>query len=608
MNEAVRPVKFYHNRINSLKSATDKLKNTRSTISWARLLIIGAAIASVVWLWPEGFSMILLVLIPLLTLFGFLVSRSLKLDEQILHNKNLIQICGEEILELEGKHVARFDGSSYLQATGISGNDLDIFGPAGLYPFVSRINTEKGRDMFAHWLTVTTDKETIISKQEAVSELADQTLWRQQLQGYGMRSAITNKSQEIIEQWQGSKDSSFQGPVWKVLRFLIPAISITTAFMYWQDRISDQSFNIIMLLILGFAFWIGKLISVEYSKLSGVVKELEALGNLLHVVESTTFKSQRLRLLQEQLTGNLKASRQIHELRKILNRLDYRLNPLVYIPLSVFMLWDLQQSFALEKWKRTMQGRIGNWYQCIAEFECISSLGNLSFNHPGWAMPEISDQWFVLVGDKMGHPLIHPSKSVMNNLKMDGTGTLIMLTGSNMAGKSTFLRTLGTNMILAMTGAPVCASYFKVPVVHVMSSMRIMDNLEEETSTFYAELKKLKTILEAVQRREKIFILLDEMLRGTNAIDRHTGSVALIHQLLRYDAVGIIASHDISLTAMAETYPDRIQNFHFDSEVINNEIVFDYKLKPGICTSTNATLLMKKIGIQIDETKQAFNV
>jgi DNA mismatch repair ATPase MutS len=195
--------------------------------------------------------------------------------------------------------------------------------------------------------------------------------------------------------------------------------------------------------------------------------------------------------------------------------------------------------------------------------------------------------------------LIGKSKRVNNDVKISHNGELILVTGSNMAGKSTYLRSIGVNIILAMAGAPVCGKYLKVSHVQVISSMRITDNLAESTSTFYAELKKLKTIIEKVNKGEKIFILLDEILRGTNSLDRHTGSVALMKQLIKYNAAAIIATHDLELAKLKNEYPEKIINYHFDVQVSNDELYFDYVLKPGICTSLNASILMKKIGIEL---------
>jgi ABC-type multidrug transport system fused ATPase/permease subunit len=601
MDKPEGPKHFYDQSIAAINETLTALKSRRTLVSWARVMLILLLIYLLVTLWPSGIASMAMAIIPVLIVFGLLVSYTVGLDDKIIHQKLLKQINEDELAGLNHRYPAVFDGARYIPRLGSSGNDLDIFGPSCLYPYLNRAFTEHGRDILADWLLTTPSREQVMQKQGAIKTLRDQPHWRQQLQAYSMRTPVTINSLNTINLWLGAKGQNFDKPIWWIIRFLVPVISWTLVIIYWFDYIPDGAFNIGMLLILAFAFWIGKLISGEYGQLSRIVSELESFGHILHTVEEGKFTDPYLQSLQNRLDDKNNASQKIKTLRKILNRFDYRLNPVVYIPLSIFLLWDLQQIFALEKWKKSQSGQINHWYEVTGEMEALSTLANLSFNHPAWTFPSISNEWFEFKGEAMGHPLIPAAKSVTNDFALKGTGQFIILTGSNMAGKSTFLRTLGTNMLLAMTGGPVNAAEFTVPVIKVMSSMRITDNLEEETSTFYAELKKLKTILEAVKNHERIFLLLDEMLRGTNAIDRHTGSVALIRQLIKYEAVGIIASHDISLTALADEFPGKIGNYHFDSTVENNEIIFDYKLKNGICTSTNATLLMKKIGINIED-------
>jgi DNA mismatch repair ATPase MutS len=199
----------------------------------------------------------------------------------------------------------------------------------------------------------------------------------------------------------------------------------------------------------------------------------------------------------------------------------------------------------------------------------------------------------------MGHPLIPKSRRICNDLKISNTGTMVLVTGSNMSGKSTFLRTCGVNIVLAMAGAPVCAKKMTVSHVLVFTSMRIIDSLEENTSSFYAELKRLANIIQTVENKEKVFLLLDEILRGTNSNDRHIGSVALIKQMIKNNAIGIIATHDLALSQMENELPHQIDNYNFDVKIENDELYFDYKLNQGICKSLNASILMKKMGIKI---------
>jgi DNA mismatch repair ATPase MutS len=268
-------------------------------------------------------------------------------------------------------------------------------------------------------------------------------------------------------------------------------------------------------------------------------------------------------------------------------------------PLNLLLLWNLQQVLDLEKWKATAQNNFNSWFRALAHFEALNSFGIIYFNHPRWIFPVVNEEYFSIEVKEVGHPLIPAEKRINNFIDIPANSELMLVTGSNMAGKSTYLRSIGINVVLAMAGAPVCAQSFSVSHVQLISSMRITDNLEESTSTFYAELKKLKTIIEKVNAGDKVFILLDEILRGTNSLDRHTGSKALIKQLIKKKAAAIIATHDLELANLKEDFSKNILNYHFDVQVSNDELYFDYRLKPGVCNSLNASILMKKIGIEL---------
>jgi DNA mismatch repair ATPase MutS len=337
-----------------------------------------------------------------------------------------------------------------------------------------------------------------------------------------------------------------------------------------------------------------------HSRLSRIAPEAATLSNSIAWIEQFNCNSIYLQQVKKIFDHpSHKASGQIKSLGRILERLDYRLNFIVFIPLNTFLFWDLQQVFALEKWKENNRHTISDWFKGLAEMEATCSLANCSFNHPEWAFPVFSEKDAVFEAAELGHPLLPPSKRIDNSFFTSGKGQLNLVTGSNMAGKSTFLRSIGVNIVLAMAGAPVCARSLQLSPLKVMSSMRISDNLEESTSTFYAELKKLKEIIEAVNRNEKVFLLLDEILRGTNSADRHAGSKALIKQLIHHQAAGVMATHDLELAKLATEFPGNIQNYHFDVQVANEELFFDYKLKQGVCQSMNASILMKKIGIEL---------
>lgn len=282
-----------------------------------------------------------------------------------------------------------------------------------------------------------------------------------------------------------------------------------------------------------------------------------------------------------------------------MNRFDMRYNMLVFIFLNSFLLWDVRQMRALNGWREKNRHRLPRWFDLIGELEVVNSLATLHFNHPAWCWPSLGGNYFTFSGSRLGHPLIPEGQRVTSDFTLSGTPKVALVTGSNMAGKSTFLRSLGVNTVLAQIGAPVCAATLELSPVRLMSSMRIADNLAENTSTFYAELKKLKTIIDVIRTHEAVFVLLDEVLRGTNSLDRHIGSKALVRQIIREGAVAVIATHDVEIAGLEADYPRLLENYHFDVQVEGEELYFDYQLKHGVCQSLNASILMKKIGIEL---------
>ncbi len=593
------PVFFYEERIQQLTVSLVAFKKKHALLGWARLLTIILLLLAVYFLWPKQ-SIITLIALPCIAIFLYLVSVAIATEEKISNTNRLIKINKEELLVLEGHYTHRPGGDAFINSFHLPDNDLDLFGTASLYQYVNRAHSHHGSLALAEAFITATTQNTIAEKQEAVEELAAKPAWCHQLQSYTMIAPVTKETETLIAEWLTDNSDNFEKPIWQVLRYAVPIVSFTTLALYIADFITDGMFNTILLLMLAFVFSFYKKITKQYSHLSKVIPQLHAFLPTLQWIETANFDSELLKNKQAQLLENNKASHAIASLKAILKRFDYRLNPVVYLPLSAFLFWDLQQVLALEKWKKAQTGQLAKWFETTGETEMLASVAILAFNHPTWIFPTITNNWIELECKAIGHPLIPVSKVVTNNFSMNGNPQFALITGSNMAGKSTFLRTIGANMVLAMIGAPVHAAHMKLPVVKIISSMRIMDNLEEGTSTFYAELKKMKRIVEAANAGEKVFILLDEMLRGTNTIDRHTGSVALIKQLIRHGAVGIIASHDIELAELENKYPNAIKNYHFDSSIINEEIIFDYRMKDGICESTNASLLMKKIGIEME--------
>ncbi|HEV7782144.1 MAG TPA: hypothetical protein VGO58_12810 [Chitinophagaceae bacterium] len=591
---------IYQQQITLHTAALDKLTKRGILFGWLRFASIVLIFTSIWLLWANSIFLLILVPLVFLSFFLFVLSGDLGNKSAINNLQRLIAINRIEIAVLQHRFTDLPAGDQYKPSTHEYANDLDIFGRASLYQYINRTNSEQGNKLLAGWLLDPAPATIILQRQEAVKELVPDLAWRQQLQSCGKDSLITIAVQQRVENWLEQPIQFINKKIWKALLVILPAISFILLGIHIAGIISPATFYPLLFLQLVISLGISKKIMPAYVQLNKAASQLESLSGCIGWIEQKKFNSILLQHKnKDQQTGNATASKKINKLKKILDLLDIRLNPLVFLPLNAFLFWDLQQVFALEKWKTGNKEDVSNWFNEVGEMEALSSLATLSFNHPGWCFPVITGDKAVVDGEKIGHPLIPAEKLVYNSFSTGGLSTMNIVTGSNMAGKSTFLRSIGVNLVLAMTGAPVCASAFRVSHMKVMSSMRVSDNLEESTSTFYAELKKLKEVIEAVYAGQDVFLLLDEILRGTNSADRHTGSEALIKQLIQHNAAGMIATHDLALAKLADAFPAQIHNYHFDVQVADDELYFDYQLKRGVCTSMNASILMKKIGIEL---------
>ena len=593
-------LEVYRRQIAMHNTDLRKLQKRSSLIGWLRLLSMILFLVSIGFIWTKGLLIFIPIGILFITLFFFLLAKHLTTNDQIENLVRLIAINQTEINVLNHHFTDLPDGEKFKPEHHEYANDLDIFGRASMFQYINRCTSEQGNKLLAYWLLNPASTETILARQDAVRELSNQFAWRQQLQSCGVAKPFNTTTENEIDNWLEEPYQFTNKTYWHLLRFLLPAISIGLLILHATDIIGSNIFYPAILVMLITSLGISKLVTPSYTRLNKIAPELETLSDSVAWIEKTNFKSKLLNDLKNKYVGgHARSSQTIKALKKILDRADIRLNPLVFLPLNTFSFWDLQQVLILENWKKENKEHIDDWFHSLAEMESLSSLANLYFNNPGWTFPTVSEHHGTFIADSLGHPLIPKEKIVTNSFSTKSSEGLNLVTGSNMSGKSTFLRSVGVNIVLAMMGSAVYAKSLTVSNMKVISSMRVSDNLEENTSTFYAELKKLKEVIEAVYQKEKVFLLLDEILRGTNSADRHTGSKALIKQLIQHNAVGLIATHDLELAKLAKELPDKLHNYHFDVQVTGDELYFDYKLKKGICTSMNASLLMKKIGIEL---------
>ncbi len=592
----------YQQQLQKHQAHLQQLLKKRSRLGWTRLIVFLLTVFLTYKVFVAAGIIGLTVVVTGLALLLYLISKDVNNNRNIDNTKTLISINEEELQFLNNDYYSRYDGSVYAPAVHNYANDLDLFGKASLFQWMNRAYTGQGRNLVAGNLLKPLSVTQIKERHEAVKEITPEIDWRQQLQAFAMQTSITTQTETKTLAWLNEKDEHFTNPGWKIFILIYSFITLGSAVATMLGYIPAALFSSLYILYLFTSIILSRNAVKPYAQLSGIVKEVAALQQLVQWMEDKKFNASLLKQLQEEMkTGDGKAAKEIKGLKIILDRFDLRSSIVGVLFFNSFLLWDVRQMIALNKWRRKNKKQVAKWFSMVAEVEVLNSLATLRFNKPGWPFPEFTDIHFTFNGKEIGHPLIPDETRVNSDFDLEGTAKIGLVTGSNMAGKSTFLRSLGVNIVLAQMGAPVCAKSMLLSPVHLMSSMRIADNLAENTSTFYAELKKLKTIIEAVNRHEPVFILLDEILRGTNSMDRHKGSEALIAQLIKQKAVAVIATHDVELAKLKEQYPQSIENYHFDVQVEGEELYFDYKLKQGVCTSLNASILMKKIGIELSE-------
>ncbi|HZH94452.1 MAG TPA: hypothetical protein VEY06_01145 [Flavisolibacter sp.] len=596
------PAEIYRAEAQKHAATLQRLRKRRNGLGWARGAVVLATIAAAYVAFGNSYLYGWIVIAVGVSLFLFFLNHDINNDNAIANTTRLTGINEEEIKVLNHQFRHRFDGRSYAAPLHPYADDLDVFGTASLYQYINRCHTEQGRNLLAANFLAPLPVEAIKARHEAVKEVAGLLQWRQQFQAHAEETPVTVATQQRVEHWLQHEVSPFRNPAWS---WFVPLYSIATigsAVAAFAGYISTGLFSFLFVLYFFFASNLSRKVMKLYGNLSRIVGEADTLSNLISSLEQQVFTSDYLRSIQTKIQPPAgSAGKELKSLKNILGRFDLRLNTVLFLLLNSFLLWDVRQVKSLTAWKAKNRTLVPLWFSAIEEAEVMISLGILHFNQPHFIFPQFKDEYCLVAGSGIGHPLLHEGQRVTSDFSISGRGKIALITGSNMAGKSTFLRSLGVNLVLAQMGAPVCAQTFTLSPMKLMSSMRIADDLSENTSTFYAELKKLKSIIDEVNRQQPLIILLDEILRGTNSLDRHAGTKALIRQLIKQQTVAVLATHDVALAELSDDHSQAMENYHFDVQVAKeDELYFDYKLKRGVCQSLNAAILMRKIGIELE--------
>jgi len=491
--------------------------------------------------------------------------------------------------------------------------DLDIFGQHSVFQLLNRTTTESGMILLSEWLSEPAPDYEILDRQNAIKELSQKFDWRQDFQASGMHFQNKKSDYYKLLDWVEAPfvllKYSWIYILVAIILSILSLLGLIFLIINW-----DSSYNYIYFISFISVLFINYIILRIVKPIAEAIVEtsqeninvLKGYRTLINKIEHESFKSKKLYALQSILIkGKYSAFNEINRLCSLLDFSQQR--PIKKIPIGGNYLYPLLNSFLLidiylvigtEKWKSKNKAFLKSWAEVVSEFEVINSLAGFCYSNPLYTFPEITEKNNYVHFVSLGHPLINSNKRVCNNFHSEGHGNVVMITGSNMGGKSTFLRTVGVNIVLALAGAPCCAKNGQVSSLKLYSSMRTQDNLKEGISSFYAELDRIEKMLKLIESSHNVFFLLDEMFKGTNSEDRHKGGYSLINQLSKLKTSGIIATHDIELARLSENKM-LVTNYSFNSEIKSDSMIFSYELHLGICNDFNASNLMERSGIKI---------
>ena len=582
---------FYNNQISNYQSQLSQVKKQLYASSMLRLVIFCIAVIGVYFSFGNT-KLVWAIFAITSALFIFLVSRHSDLQYKRDRLKALLQINYTEIEVLQRKFHHLPDGAEFKNPEHYFSQDIDLFGRGSFYQYANRTVLKQGSAVFSS-LLLENSIEGIPAKQEAIKELGQMPEWRQEFSA--IASLVKTETPfNVIIKWLKTYQV-FVPNYMSYFPMIFSLVSVALFAMYFLDLLNGWGVIIWLFIGLGITGMYVKKINKLEANTSKVQSTFHQYQKLIVELEHTQFTADLLKEKQAAiLHEKVKTSRILEEFSKILNALDQRNNMIFGFLGNSFLLWDLQQCFKIERWIHNHGDDVEAWFKVIAFFDAYNSLGNFAFNHPEYTFAMISDEKPVLKSKDAGHPLLNPAKNVLNDFEIDKEQFLI-ITGANMAGKSTFLRTVSLQIVMANVGLPVCASEMIYTPIRLITSMRTSDSLTDDESYFFSELKRLKFIVDEI-KDDQYFIVLDEILKGTNSTDKAIGSRKFIEKLVASKSTGIIATHDLSLCDAAKDLP-QIQNFFFDAEIIDDELYFDYKFKKGICKNMNASFLLKKMGI-----------
>ncbi|WP_242084090.1 MutS-related protein [Aestuariivivens sediminis] len=583
---------YYHEQVSKYQIEKKRIYKKMTLFSMYRVIVFLISVIGV-YLTFQQWHVSLFIGLAGTSVFLVLLSKYTDLKRLHRLNEVLVAINEEELNIASGNFHHRDTGLDYENTDHFYSSDIDLFGRGSFFQFVNRTSIKEGTDQLARALKANHIEE-IVLRQEAIKELSNKPKWRQCYQATSSLVEIQTPAHDIITWLKNHRPFLPKAMHWLPAVFSIFSVIIIvlTALQIIGSPLLLANWLLIGLVITG---WYVKKINVLALNSDKTRETFKQYALLLEFIENESFSSALLRQKQKKIQSqNERASTIFNKLSKYLDALDNRNNLIGAIFGNGYFLNDIRNSYKIDHWIYQYAHKLQDWFEVVSFFDAYNTLGNYTFNHSEYVFPDIRTDGPIISAEDLGHPLLDKVKRVDSNLTIHEEQFFIV-TGANMAGKSTFLRTVSLHIVMANMGLPVCAKKSSYCPIKLITSMRTSDSLTDDSSYFFSELARLKCIVDAIEK-EPYFIVLDEILKGTNSTDKAIGSRKFVEKLVATNATGIIATHDLSLCDTAQNMDD-VKNYFFDAEIIDGELYFDYKLKPGICQNMNASFLLKKMNI-----------
>jgi len=592
------PDGVYHDRLNRHLADAETWTRWDRIVSNLRLIVFTVALACA-WFAFGNRSIAGGWVVPPVSLFLVL----LVVHDRIIQTKNRatrrVEFYRAGIARVEDRWMGEGQGGDEFREAGHPyANDLDLFGAGSLFERLCTTRTPVGQQTLANWLKHPTDADEACARQAAVAELTPRLDLREDLSLLG-EALRTRFRPDSLATWAHNASAFRPRRSLGGIAALLSALSVAGLVAWLGFAVGPLPFLFALVPQMLFAAALRRRIAPVLAAVEAPTRDLALTRDLLARIEREPVTSARLVGLCARLeTNGVPPSRRIAELRRLVDLLDARRNQL-FAPIAGLLLWGTQLGLAIERWRIRFGHGCEDWLAVAGEFEALASLSGYAYENPAAIFPEIIQGEPLIRGRAVGHPLLPDAECVRNDLELGGTRRALVISGSNMSGKSTYLRTAGCNLLLALAGAPVRAESLKLTPLAIAASIQINDSLLEGTSHFYAEIKRLRQIVELSEADVPVLFLLDEILHGTNSHDRRIGAAAVVKGLLERGALGLVTTHDLALANIADEVEPVIENVHFEDHLEEGRMVFDYRMRPGVVQKSNALELMRTIGLDV---------